>query len=124
MSEPDEQVEPRSDEVEAFWNVARFHAKLNTLPSYFGPTPLESVPPPAWSFGDDEGLADLLESGEATLVGDRADFADELPSFGALGIVCDAAGRPRALVATTGVEVTADAVSEELTVVWAATEER
>jgi len=123
MSEPDEQVEPRSDEVEAFWNVARFHGGLNTMPSYFGPTPLESVPPPAWSFGDDEGLADLLDRGAATLTGDRADFGDELPTYGALGIVCDVAGRPRALVATTGVEVTDDRVSEDLTVVWAAAEE-
>ena len=123
MSEPEEQVEPRSDEVEAFWNVARFHAKLNTMPTYFGPTPLESVPPPAWSFGDDVGLADLLAQGEATLVADRAELGDELPEYGALGIVCDVAGQPRALVATTGVDVTDDLVSEQLSVVWAAAEE-
>lgn len=123
MSEPEEQVEPRSDEVEAFWNVARFHAKLNTMPTYFGPTPLESVPPPAWSFGDDVGLAELLAQGEATLVADRAEFGEELPEYGALGIVCDVAGQPRALVATTGVDVTDDRVSEQLSVVWAATEE-
>lgn len=123
MSEPEEQVEPRSDEVEAFWNVARFHAKLNTMPTYFGPTPLESVPPPAWSFGDDVGLAELLAQGEATLVADRAEFGEELPEYGALGIVCDVAGQPRALVATTGVDVTDDRVSERLSVVWAATEE-
>ena len=123
MSEPEEQVEPRSDEVEAFWNVARFHAKLNTMPTYFGPTPLESVPPPAWSFGDDVGLAELLAHGEATLVADRAEFGDELPEYGALGIVCDVAGQPRALVATTGVDVTDGRVSEQLSVVWAAAEE-
>lgn len=124
MSEPDEQVEPRSDEVEAFWNVARFHAKLNTMPSYFGPTPLESVPPPAWSFGDDVGLSELLAQGEATLVADRAEFGDELPEYGALGIVCDLAGRPRALVATTGVDGTEATISEQLSVVWAPPEER
>lgn len=123
MSEPEEQVEPRSDEVEAFWNVARFHAKLNTMPTYFGPTPLESVPPPAWSFGDDVGLAELLAQGEATLVADREEFGDELPEYGALGIVCDVAGQPRALVATTGVDVTDGRVSEQLSVVWAAVEE-
>jgi uncharacterized protein YhfF len=123
MSEPEEQVEPRSDEVEAFWNVARFHAKLNTMPTYFGPTPLESVPPPAWSFGDDVGLAELLAQGEATLVADRAEFGEELPEYGALGIVCDVAGQPRALVATTGVDVTDDRVCEQLSVVWASTEE-
>jgi hypothetical protein len=108
----------RDPEIEAFWNLARFHAKLNTLPGYFGPTPLESVPPPAWSFGEDDGLNELLVERGATLAGPRADYGDELPGPGALGIVCDAAGRPRALVATTGVEVTDTQVSEQLTVVW------
>lgn len=108
----------RAPEVEAFWNLARFHAKLNTLPGYFGPTPLESVPPPEWSFGDDEGLDQLLADRGSTLTGSREEYGDELPTQGALGIVCDTTGRPRALVATTAVEVTDQQVSEELTVVW------
>ena len=37
--------------VATFWEVARLHAKISGVPTYFGPTPLESVPPPAWSFG-------------------------------------------------------------------------
>lgn len=119
MSDAEDPVEPRSDEVEAFWNVARFHAKLNTMPSYFGPTPLESVPPPSWSFGDDTELAALLAQGEVTLAGARAEYGEELPEHGALGIVCDEAGRPRALVATTEVTVTDEQVSELLSVVWA-----
>lgn len=108
----------RAPEIESFWNLARFHAKLNTMPSYFGPTPLESLPPPDWSFGDDDGLADLLAEGGATLTGSLTDYGDELPAYGALGIVCDTAGRPRALVATTAVDVTDEQVSEQLTVVW------
>ena len=39
---------------------ARFHAKLNVAPTYFGPTTLEVVPPPAWSFGANEEQADAL----------------------------------------------------------------
>ena len=46
--------------VRAFWDLARFHAKLNTAPSYFGPTTLEVVPPPAWSFGAHPEQADAL----------------------------------------------------------------
>lgn len=108
----------RAPDIKAFWNLARFHAKLNTLPGYFGPTPLESVPPPDWSFGDDDGLAELLAERGATLTGGRGDYGDELPELGALGILCDRAGRPRALVATTAVDVTDEQVSERLSVVW------
>ena len=108
----------RDPAIDAFWNLSRFHAKLNTLPGYFGPTPLESVPPPAWSFGDDDGLAELLADRRATLTGGLEEYGDELPAAGTLGIVCDTAGNPRALVATTAVEVTDTQVSEQLTVVW------
>lgn len=114
-SEPEQDADPA---VEAFWSVARVHARLSTVPSYFGPTPLESIPPPSWSFGADEGLDALLAERSSTLVGPRADYGDELPAYGALGIVCDASGRPRALVVTTTVEVTDVEVREELTVVW------
>lgn len=110
-----EDVDPA---IAAFWNLARFQAKLNVMPTYFGPTPLESVPPPSWSFGEDEGLDGLLAERSATLTGPRADYGDELPAYGALGIVCDVSGRPRALVSTTAVDVTDTEVSEELTVVW------
>ena len=45
--EPGE-VEFDHEELRVFWDLARFHAKLNAAPTYFGPTTLESVPPPAW----------------------------------------------------------------------------
>ncbi len=120
MTEPADDQQPHADgEILAFWNLARFHAKLNTLPTYFGPTPLESLPPPAWGFDDDTQLAQLLADGGTTMTGSRAEYADGLPEVGALGIVCTAEGRPRALVATADVRVTDEQVSEELTVVWA-----
>ena len=34
----------RPEYVEAFWNLARVHARLNSAPAYFGPTTLEVVP--------------------------------------------------------------------------------
>ena len=39
-------------EIELFWGEAQRQARLETVPAYFGPTALSSVPPPAWSFGD------------------------------------------------------------------------
>lgn len=121
MTEPtvDPQAEPPGDPaIDAFWNLARFHAKLNTLPSYFGPTPLESVPPPAWGFDDGAQLDQLLADGTTELRGTPEEWGDQLPEVGALGIVCDGDGQPRVLVATVGVDVTDDSVTERLDVVW------
>lgn len=105
-------MEPASP-VEAFWELARFHAKLNTAPGYFGPTALESVPPPAWSFGStpeqaDELLALMLDGTKTATAGPLWEYdADEspLPEVGTLSIVLDGRGHPRALLETTSVEV-------------------
>jgi uncharacterized protein YhfF len=117
MTEPpvDHQADPA---IDTFWNLARFHAKLNTMPSYFGPTPLESVPPPAWGFDDAAQLDELLGAGTTTLAGDRDEYGEELPEVGTLGIVCDDRGQPRALVVTRLVDVTGERVTEHLEVVW------
>ena len=32
------------ERVATFWDVARAQARINGVPTYFGPTPLESVP--------------------------------------------------------------------------------
>ena len=110
------------ERVATFWEIARAHARITGVPTYFGPTPLESVPPPAWSFGADPAQADeLLElvlAGTKTATASAAwDYeADEepLPERGALSIVLDGAGRPRALIETTDVEVVPfDEVGEE-----------
>ena len=57
LPQPDRAVADHP-EVETFWELARAHAHLNVAPGYFGPTALESVPPPAWSFGSTPEQAD------------------------------------------------------------------
>ena len=99
--------------VEAFWELARFHAKLNSAPTYFGPTTLEVVPPPAWSFGATPEQADeLLElvlagtkTATASALWDYEAEGEPLPEVGGLSILLDGRGHPRALVATTDVRV-------------------
>lgn len=112
------------DELEAFWELARHHARLNAVPGYFGPTTLEVLLPPAFALGEtpeaaDAALATLLSAGRATLrtpladlPGDRAQW----PAAGFLGIVVDGAGHPAALVATERVEVGEAEVVEHLAV--------
>lgn len=103
--------------IETFWRRAVFRARLNHVPSYFGPTPLEVVRPPAWAFGTTEEEAagfvrDLLGGRTTAIAGSLRDYrADggEVPQRGELGIVVDGRGEPRALVA----------VSEVLTVPYA-----
>lgn len=108
--------------VEAFWELARFHARLNVAPSYFGPTTLEVVPPPAWSFGAtpaqaDELLALVLAGTKTATASALSDFESEgqsLPEAGTLSIILDGRGHPRALIETTAVEtVPFDEVDEE-----------
>jgi hypothetical protein len=111
------------EELRVFWDLARFHAKLNAAPTYFGPTTLESVPPPAWAYGDsatesDEFVAQVLADGRGTTTAAPADYAGELPETGVLSILCDGAGRPRALVEVTDVEVSGDQVVEAFKVVY------
>jgi uncharacterized protein YhfF len=123
MSDADVTVSgPDHPEVRAFWDVARMHAKLNAAPSYFGPTPLESVPPPAWSFGStseeaDAFAADVLDGEEGTTTAPLGDYEGDLPEAGVLSILCDGQGRPRALVEVTSVEVDGDEVRERFRVV-------
>lgn len=123
MSDADVTVtEPDHPEVRAFWDVARVHAKLNAASSYFGPTPLESVPPPAWSYGDSPSEADefvaaaLTDEGGATTA-PLADYDGMLPEEGVMSILCDGQGRPRALIEVTAVEVAGDTVREQFRVV-------
>jgi uncharacterized protein YhfF len=123
MSDADVTVsEPDHPEVRAFWDVARVHAKLNAASSYFGPTPLESVPPPAWSYGDNPAEADefvaaaLADEGGATTA-PLADYDGMLPEEGVMSILCDGQGRPRALIEVTAVDVAGDTVREQFRVV-------
>ena len=92
--------------LETFWRGAVFRAKLNHVPSYFGPTPLEVVRPPAWSFGTTAEaatrfVADLVAGRTTAIAGPLRDYqADDvpLPEVGELGIVVDGRGSPAALV--------------------------
>lgn len=104
------------DAIEAFWETATHRARLVTFPGYFGPTTLESVRPPAWSFGETpeqaDELLDLLLIGEQTStvtpVSEYDEAGEPLPEQGRLGIVLDGSERPRALVLTREVEVRED----------------
>ena len=113
------------EELRVFWELARFHAKLNAAPSYFGPTTLESVPPPAWAYGDSAQESDAFveqvladEGGETTA--DAADYLGDLPQVGVLSILCDGSGVPRALVEVSEVRTTGDEVVESFRVVYRA----
>ncbi|WP_404380931.1 ASCH domain-containing protein [Knoellia locipacati] len=110
------------DRVATFWELARVHAKLNVSSPYFGPTPLDSVPPPAWSFGASESQADELldlvlagtKTATASALWDYEADDEKVPEKGELSIVLDGSGMPRALIETTDVEVVPfDQVGEE-----------
>lgn len=110
------------EELRVFWDLARFHARLNTMPGYFGPTALESVPPPGWAYGDTAGESDafvaqvLADDGGSTTA-PLEDYAGDLPQTGALSILCDGAGVPRALLEVTHVATSGDEVVESFRVV-------
>ncbi len=115
-------------EIKAFWADARVRGGLNPAESYIGATAADMLPPPAWSFGSTPEEADRLlalvlegrktatasalweyepgaqgDDGGDTLVRTQVDV--EVPEPGSLSIVLDGAGRPRALLRTTHVEV-------------------
>lgn len=100
-------------EVDSFWELARVHAKLTSMPAYFGPTTLEVVQPPAWSFGGtpeqaDELLALVLDGTKTATASALWDYEADgaaIPTVGELSIVVDGAGHPHALIATTDVRV-------------------
>jgi uncharacterized protein YhfF len=113
------------EELRVFWDLARFHAKLNAAPSYFGPTTLESVPPPAWAWGDSRAESDAFveqvlaeESGSTTAP--VQDYDGDLPQPGVLSILCDGSGTPRALVEVTHVDVAGHDLVESFRVVYRA----
>ena len=111
------------EELRTFWELARYHAKLNAAPTYFGPTTLESVPPPAWAYGDsaeesDAFVARVLADEEGRTTAPVEDYAGELPEPGTLSILCDGSGRPRALVEVDAVVVDGAEVVESFRVVY------
>lgn len=101
------------DRLERFWRVAVFHARLNGVPSYFGPTPLEVIRPPAWSYGATPADADVfvarVRDGDVTAtampLAELEAAGEPLPRPGELGIVLDGSEAPRLLVAVSEVLV-------------------
>ena len=127
MEDPTADTDVESEAIERFWELAKFHARLNPAPSYFGPTSLESVRPPAFMLGDtpeeaDEALRSLVADEGATLSTPRGEFErdEDLPIVGALGIVLDGVGHPHVLVETLEVDVDDGVVTERLGVVYGA----
>lgn len=113
------------EELRVFWELARYHAKLNAAPTYFGPTTLESVPPPAWAYGEsveesDAFVGEVLAEGEGRTTAPGEDYEGEYPETGVLSILCDGSGVPRALVEVTDVTVSGDDVVESFKVVYQA----
>ena len=119
------EIEFDHEELRVFWDLARFHAKLNAAPTYFGPTTLESVPPPAWAYGESAEESDayvetVLAEQRGSTTAAVADYAGDLPQAGVLSILCDGSGRPRALIEVSDVTVTGDDVTESFEVVYQA----
>lgn len=119
------EIEFDHEELRVFWELARYHAKLNAAPTYFGPTTLESVPPPAWAYGESAGesdafVAQVLADEKGGTTAPAEDYAGELPVVGVLSILCDGSGVPRALVEVSDVALTGDDVVESFTVVYRA----
>ena len=101
-------------EVLDFWAATRQYAGLAKASIVVGQTVGETVPPQAWSFGDEPELAEELLG--AVLAGEKTatssalwDYDAEgapLPVAGELSILLDGENHPRALIRTTSVETT------------------
>ena len=65
--------------IEAFWADARIRAKLNRIEAYSGPGVSDTLPPPAWSFGEDPQTADELL--ELVLTGRKTATASALGDY-------------------------------------------
>lgn len=107
-------VPPDTDAaIENYWQLARKRVGINRLDVVVGQGPLSNVVPPAWAFGGTPDEADallaLVLSGRKTATASaRWEYDDAgapLPAVGDLSIVLDGAGRPRALLSTTAVDV-------------------
>lgn len=107
-------LEPSADErIREFWEAARPHVIRGAVPAYFGPSALESVLPPAWSFGaTPEHADDLLElvlkgtkTATAGALWDYESEDEDLPEIGTMSILLDGAGEPRAVIQNTDVDV-------------------
>ncbi|TNC18567.1 ASCH domain-containing protein [Georgenia sp. 311] len=103
----------RDAAVASYWATARKRAGLNRLDVVVGQQALGAVQPPAWSFGsgseEADSLLDLVLAGRKTATASaESPYSAQgvpVPVPGDLSIILDGAGRPRALIVTTEVEV-------------------
>lgn len=105
-------IEPREEDLEAFWIRAKNRAKLYPLEVVLGQDDLSSLRPAAFAFGADRALADRLCA--LVLEGKKKATSSWLvsydvsgvpaPEVGELAILCDGSGMPRALLRNTRVE--------------------
>lgn len=106
-------AQPEHPELMTFWEATQSYAKLNEFRAYLGPSPLESVPPPAWSYGDTAQEADAFverviaadETPIVTPVSAYTDAEEALPTVGTLSILCEGSGRPRVLLVSAEVSL-------------------
>jgi uncharacterized protein YhfF len=120
--EPTAEDAAQAARIQEFWEQARARAGMARAGAVIGTGWTETVPPPAWAFGDSPELADDLlalvlggvKTATAAAVWEYEAADEPLPKKGDLSVVLDGAGEPRALLRTTAVEVVPfDAVSEE-----------
>ncbi len=111
---PDEvPAEDQAGEIQDFWEMARGRAGVGRLDVVTGTSSTATVPPPAWAFGDNPGLADDLlglvldgtKTATASSLAELEATGEPVPRPGDLSILLDGAGRPRALIRTTRVDV-------------------
>jgi uncharacterized protein YhfF len=98
--------------VQSFWEAVRPYAGMAKTGVVTGVLASETVPPPAWAFGDQPELADELldlvlegtKTATSSLAWEYEDAGEPVPQAGELSILLDGAGQPRALIRTTSVE--------------------
>ncbi|MDO5502826.1 MAG: hypothetical protein Q4G67_06585 [Actinomycetia bacterium] len=107
-------------QLEAFWTDVKTRTRMDSIGTYAGSTVLGSLRPPAWAFGSTPAQADaelaLVLAGSKTEssapLRDYADTGAPLPEVGAVSIVLDGHGKPRALIATTEVVVEGEGANQ------------
>ena len=103
----------QQDLIQQFWVLAEGHAKLGDIDVIVGKQWSQTMPPPAWSFGDSPELADELlglvvqgkKTATSSLYDEYVDSDEVLPSRGDLSIILDSEGTPTVLIKTVEVQV-------------------
>jgi len=120
-TEPAEPIDLDADQaadaaaLQDFWEAARMRTGITRTAVVTGMSAEATLPPPAWSFGDNPELADQLldlvlagtKTATATSLAELEQAGEPVPGRGDLSIVLDGAGHPRALIRTTDVQVVA-----------------